>query len=73
MRWPHFRLLAIRNESSAMTKFVKAAQAGGKMGKCTPAGGGKASMPKGDGLKQAWSDGSRSKPIDMPAAKKRVR
>lgn len=56
-----------------MSKLVKAAQAGGKMGKTAPAGGGKQSMPKGDGLRTAWGAGSRSKPIEMAAAKKRVR
>jgi hypothetical protein len=37
------------------------------------AGGGKQPMPKGDGLKVAWMPGDRSKPIEMAAAKKKVR
>ena len=56
-----------------MSKLVEAAQAGGKMGKTAPAGGGKTMMPKGDGLKTAWKPGSRSSPIGMEAAKKKVR
>jgi hypothetical protein len=53
--------------------IVGAAQAGGKMGKTAPAGGGKTMMPKGDGLKAAWSEKDRSRLIDMSAAKKKVR
>lgn len=56
-------------------KLVRSAQAGGTMGKTAPAGGGKNVMPKGDGLKQAWSN-QTSKPSvlsDMSAAKKRVK
>lgn len=57
-----------------MSKIVEAAQAGGKMGKSAPAGGGKQAMPKGDGLKAAWGDvGTRGKKTDMPMAKKKVR
>ncbi len=55
-----------------MSKLVEAAQAGGKMGKTAPAGGGKQMMPKGDGLKTAWS-ADKGKKIDMPMAKKKVR
>ena len=58
-----------------MADFVKAAQAAGPQGKTAPAGGGKQTMPKGDGLKQAWSD-QTSKPsvrVDMSAAKRKVR
>ena len=55
-----------------MTKFVKAAQAGGKMGKTAPAGGGKDKMPKGDGLNTAWK-ADRGANVSMEAAKKKVR
>lgn len=55
-----------------MSKIVKAAQSGGKMGKTAPAGGGKTSMPKGDGLKTAWK-AERGGTTSMDAAKKRVR
>lgn len=55
-----------------MSMIVKAAQAGGKMGKTAPAGGGKQPMPKGDGLKTAWKP-DRGGKIDMGAAKKKVR
>lgn len=55
-----------------MSNIVKAAQSGGKMGKTAPAGGGKQSMPKGDGLKTAWKM-ERGGAIAVPAAKKKVR
>ncbi len=55
-----------------MSKLVSAAQAGGKMGKTAPAGGGKQSTPKGDGLKTAWKP-ERGGKIDLGAAKKKVR
>ncbi len=55
-----------------MSKLVSAAQAGGKMGKTAPAGGGKQATPKGDGLKTAWKP-ERGGKIDMGAAKKKVR
>lgn len=55
-----------------MSEIVKAAQAGGKMGKTAPAGGGKTEMPKGDGLKAAFKY-DRGGVINMDAAKKRVR
>jgi len=59
----------------ADSKLVRDAQAGGAMGKTAPAGGGRDTMPKGDGLKRAWAD-QNYKPsvtIDMSAAKKRVK
>jgi hypothetical protein len=57
-----------------MSKLVKAAQAGGKMGKTAPAGGGKDTMPKGDGLKAAWGPvESRGKMTKMDAAKMKTR
>lgn len=57
-----------------MSKLVKAAQAGGKMGKTAPAGGGKDTMPKGDGLKAAWGPtAGRGKMTGVEAAKKKVR
>ncbi len=52
--------------------IVGAAQAGGKMGKTAPAGGGKTMMPKGDGLKAAWK-ADRGGLTSVEAAKKRVR
>lgn len=55
-----------------MSKIVEAAQAGGKVGKMAPAGGGKQDMPKGDGLKAAWK-AERGGKIAMPMAKKKVR
>jgi hypothetical protein len=55
-----------------MSKIVEAAQAGGKMGKMAPAGGGKQEAPKGDGLKTAWKP-ERGGKIGMPMAKKKVR
>lgn len=55
-----------------MSKLVTAAQAGGKMGKSAPAGGGKDMMPKGDGLKAAWKP-DRGGKVAMPMAKKKVR
>lgn len=55
-----------------MSKLVTAAQAGGKMGKSAPAGGGKTPMPKGDGLKTAWKP-DRGGKTDLPMAKKKVR
>jgi hypothetical protein len=59
----------------ADSKLVRSAQDGGKMGKTAPAGGGRDTMPKGDGLKRAWAD-QTSKPsvlTNMDAAKKRVK
>jgi hypothetical protein len=57
-----------------MSKLVKAAQAGGKMGKTAPAGGGKTTMPKGDGLKAAWAGPeTRCKRVDMKMARQKVR
>jgi len=53
-------------------KPTREAQAGGKMGKTAPAGGGKTPMPKGDGLKAAWKY-ERGGVSDMAAAKKKVR
>lgn len=55
-----------------MSKIVEAAQAGGKMGKMAPAGGGKQEMPKGDGLKAAWK-AERGGKIAVPMAKKKAR
>lgn len=55
-----------------MSKIVEAAQAGGKMGKMAPAGGGSDKMPKGDGLKAAWK-AERGGKTALPMAKKRVR
>ncbi len=59
-------------QGSDMSKIVEAAQAGGKMGKCAPAGGGKSEMPKGDGLKTAWK-AERGGKIAVPMAHKKVR
>jgi hypothetical protein len=57
-----------------MSKLVKAAQSGGKMGKTAPAGGGKTMMPKGDGLKAAWGPTEgRGKMTGVDAAKKKTR
>jgi len=56
----------------ADSKLVRAAQAGGKMGKTAPAGGGKIPMPKGDGLKAAWKP-DRGGVANMAAAKMKVR
>jgi hypothetical protein len=54
--------------------IVAAAQAGGKMGKTAPAGGGKIPCPKGDGLKAAWGDvNTRGKRIDVKMARQKVR
>jgi hypothetical protein len=55
-----------------MSKIVEAAQAGGKMGKSAPAGGGKQMTPKGDGLKTAWKADRGGKP-SMAMAKKKVK
>ena len=55
-----------------MSKLVTAAQAGGKMGKTAPAGGGKDTMPNGDGLNTAWK-ADRGGKIAMPMAKKKCR
>lgn len=55
-----------------MSKLVQAAQAGGKMSRGKPAGGGKDTMPKGDGLKVAWK-ADRSAKTDMGKAKAKVR
>ncbi len=59
-------------KKSGGCKVVADAQAGGKMGKTAPAGGGKDTMPKGDGLKTAWKY-ERGGVIDVPMAKKKVR
>jgi hypothetical protein len=57
-----------------MSNIVEAAQAAGPQGKTAPAKScDKTPMPKGDGLKTAWKDGSRSMPIALPMAKKKVR
>lgn len=55
-----------------MKDCVKAAQAAGKQGKTAPAGGGKTTMPKGDGLKTAWATPKAGK-TPMEKAKVKVR
>ena len=57
------------------SSLVRAAQAAGPQGKTAPAGGGRQTMPKGDGLPQAWAN-QTAKPsvrIDMKMARVKVR